>query len=62
MQGHTNLEEIVRLTDDVNLRLEYYNRIHRFRKQLKEQTREERHSEKEAARTFDFSLAIKSGS
>lgn len=48
----------------MNLRLEYYSRIHKFRKHLKEQTlqeRQEKLSEKETARTFDFSLEIKSG-
>lgn len=59
MQGSVNFEEIVRLTDEVNLRLEYYSRIHRFRKQLKEQIKHERDTSKDTARTFDFSLAIK---
>jgi hypothetical protein len=54
-----SFEEMIKSTDDINLRLEYYSHIHQFRKQLKESLTRQSFS---PARTFDFSLCIKSGS
>ncbi len=56
--GELTFSDIVRLSDDLNLRLEYYRHIHNLRKDLKDSTR--RHPFL-PGRNFDFTLSIRSG-
>jgi hypothetical protein len=39
IRGELSFEDAIRLSDDLNLRLEYYRHIHAFRREAKESVR-----------------------
>jgi hypothetical protein len=58
LQGDLTFSDAIRLSDDLNLRLEYYRHIHALRRDLKDSARRRPLL---PGRNFDFTLSIRSG-
>ena len=58
IQGEPSFENILKLSEDLTQRLDFYRKMHLLRRELKEAARQ---SHVPCDRTFDFSLRVRSG-